>query len=59
MDWDKIFNWKFWQVMKWITGIILLVLIVWLIFLKSIGMSFTFADVKYLINEIKNDNGEE
>ena len=29
IDWDKIFNWKVWQVFKWVTGIVIIGLIVY------------------------------
>jgi hypothetical protein len=28
IDWDIVFNWKVWQVLKWIIGLIILTIII-------------------------------
>lgn len=36
INWDTIFNWKLWQIMKWITGSIILISLIILIYLNNV-----------------------
>lgn len=37
IDYDEVFNWKVWQYMKWVTGVIILVLILLGVYYECMG----------------------
>ena len=32
IDWDKVFNWQIWQIVKWVYGVIVTIALVFLIY---------------------------
>jgi len=46
---DDIFTWKFWKVMKWITGSIIILLIIYLIYVYYVGLDFEFNRILLLV----------